>query len=145
MSWIDEVRTGVKNLDLSSKSIRHFSLLISAVAVVAAILMVWKGSVKTNSFYLIGFAIIFAIVGSLLPAIIRPIYKVWMGFAFSLGWIMTRILLSLIFYIIITPIGLILRLMGKDFLNIRAHKQVDSYWIKRSEQKTDAEQYKHLF
>ncbi|MBN1155673.1 hypothetical protein JXB12_12215, partial [candidate division KSB1 bacterium] len=129
MSWIEEVKTNIKGLDLSSRTIRQFSFLISAVALIVAVLMLWKGTAKMNAGYLIGFAVVFMVMGIVFPAILRPIYKVWMGFAFTLGWLMTRIILSIVFYVVITPIGLVMRLAGKDFLSLRIDKRVDSYWI----------------
>ena len=53
-----------------------------------------------------------------------------MIFSVILGWIMTRVILSIVFYLIITPIGLITRLLGEDFLELKKSK-VDSYWNQR--------------
>ena len=54
-----------------------------------------------------------------------------MGFALILGSIMTRVILSVLFYLVITPIGLISKLSGKDFLDLKFDKSVSSYWIPR--------------
>ena len=54
-----------------------------------------------------------------------------MIFAAILGWVMTRLILSILFYLIITPIGLITRLIGEDFLSLRDPNGSDSFWNHR--------------
>ena len=73
-------------------------------------------------------------MSSTLPFVLKPIYWIWMIFATILGWIMTRIILSLLFYVIITPIGLILRMFGKQFLELKYNKNVNTYWNYRESQ-----------
>mgnify|MGYP003330419467 CR=1 FL=1 len=70
-------------------------------------------------------------LGLIIPIILKPIYIVWMVFAVVLGWFMTRVILSLLFYVIITPIGLIMRAFGKDFLDIKKQALKGSYWNQR--------------
>ena len=55
---------------------------------------------------------------------------IWMAFAVVFGWVMTRIILSALFFFIITPIGIFTRLIGKDFLFLK-HRDENSYWNKR--------------
>ena len=54
-----------------------------------------------------------------------------MSFAVIIGWFMTRIILSLLFYLIITPIGLLAKIFTKDFLDLKKQAVNDSYWNKR--------------
>ena len=76
---------------------------------------------------------IFLFVGGLsIPIILKPIYIIWMIFATIMGWLMTRFILSLLFYGLITPISLIARLMGKKFIYLRGDKINNSYWNYRS-------------
>lgn len=62
----------------------------------------------------------------LIPNSLKPIYRGWMFFALILGWINTRILLALVFYLMITPMGLIMRLFGKNAMKNR-HDVSESY------------------
>ena len=66
----------------------------------------------------------------IIPIILKPIYILWMVFAVILGWVMTRVILSFLFYIVITPIGIISRILGKEFLDLKESKH-DSYWNHR--------------
>ena len=68
----------------------------------------------------------------------------WMVFAAILGWIMTRVILSLVFYLIITPIGLITKMIGEDFLAIKK-KNSDSYWNHRDSSKELYQDYEKQF
>jgi hypothetical protein len=68
-----------------------------------------------------------------------------MKFAFVLGWINTRILLGIFFYLILTPIGLIMRISGKDLIDQKIDKGAKSYWKKRERVPFDPAQYERLF
>ena len=79
----------------------------------------------------LGIASIFLVLGITNSKILTPIKKAWIKLGEILGKIIAPIVMGLIFFIIITPIGLLMRLVGKDFLNLKFNKN-DSYWIKRS-------------
>ena len=68
-----------------------------------------------------------------------------MKFAHVLGWINTRLLLGLFFYLVMTPVALVLRLAGKDLLQQRLDRSAKSYWVKREPAPTDPERYERLF
>lgn len=67
-------------------------------------------------------SIVLVCLGALLPYALRPLYQGWMRIGAVLGWINTRILLALCFYVLVFPLGLVMRLLGKDPL----HKYLDS-------------------
>jgi hypothetical protein len=62
-----------------------------------------------------------------LPRALQPIFKVWMRAGFVLGWINTRIILGIIFYVVFTPAGLVMRLMHKDPMRRQSQPDADSY------------------
>ena len=67
-----------------------------------------------------------------------------MAFAGVLGYINSRILLSLMFYLVIAPYGYVMRFFGRDILHRRGPRQ-DSYWIRRAKTRQPREQYERLF
>lgn len=71
-------------------------------------------------------------------------HRVWMRLAHALGWINSRILLSVMFYGIITPYGLVLRLLGRNPLRRRGPGQ-ESYWLPREKPRQPVEQFERLF
>ena len=79
----------------------------------------------------LGIASIFLVLGITNSKILTPIKKAWIKLGEILGKIIAPIVMGLIYFIIITPIGLLMRLVGKDVLNLKFNKN-DSYWIKRA-------------
>ena len=81
--------------------------------------------------YLILFSIIFLILGLLNAKILSPLNSIWIKFGEILGKIIAPIIMAIIYFIILTPISLIVRLFGKDLLGLKFTKQIKTYWIKR--------------
>ncbi len=77
------------------------------------------------------------LLGLIYPIALKPLFVLWMSFAASLGFIMTRIILGLIFFLIFSPIGLVFRLIKKDHLDEAIDPEAASYWRIR-----DAKPYK---
>ena len=79
----------------------------------------------------LGIASIFLVLGFINSKILTPVKKSWIKLGEILGKIIAPIVMGLIYFLIITPIGLLMRLVGKDVLNLKFNKN-DSYWIKRA-------------
>jgi len=73
-------------------------------------------------------ALLVGVPGLVVPAMMRPIYVTWMIAAFPIGWTVSHLLLGTIFYLVITPIGLLLRLLGHDPMNRRFDREATTYW-----------------
>ena len=73
---------------------------------------------------------IFLILGLLKSKLLTPLNKLWFRFGIFLGKIITPIIMGIIFFFVVTPIGLIMRLIGKDLLNLKYNKE-KSYWIEK--------------
>lgn len=69
--------------------------------------------------------------------LMKPIHIGWMTLAFVLGWFNTRLLLGVFYYLILTPIGVLMRLLGKDLLDQKIDRRAESYWKKRDLSKFD--------
>lgn len=79
--------------------------------------------------YMLGLAAFFAVPALVWPRFLGPVERVWMAFANLLSAVMTRVILTLTFFIVITPMGLIMRLFGKDLLGLRPDRTAASYWV----------------
>ena len=77
------------------------------------------------------FSLIFLILGALNSKILSPLNKLWFKFGLILGRIVSPIIMGIIFFLVVTPIGLIMRLLGKDVLNLK-YREIKSYWIEKS-------------
>lgn len=71
------------------------------------------------------------VLGGILPQALAPVHKGWMWVGHILGWINTRILLGIVFYGLITPIGIVFRLMGKDMMRQAFSEQSSTYRVVR--------------
>jgi len=81
-----------------------------------------------------------ALIGLAAPAVIKPIFVGLMYATFPIGWVMTHVLLGLLYYGVITPVGLVMRLAGRDGLTRRLDRAAPTYWIPR-EPITDKDRY----
>ena len=75
-------------------------------------------------------SLIFLVLGFVNSKILTPLNKLWFIFGIFLGKIISPIIMGIIFFLVVTPIGLIMRLIGKDILNLRYNKN-KSYWIEK--------------
>ena len=85
------------------------------------------------------------ILAALLPDLLGPVERVWMKIALLLSWVMTRVTLGVIFIVLFTPAGLILRLLGKDPLELRFRKEAATYWRPREAQDAYRERMERMF
>ena len=127
----------IKNISSTKKDIRKFSYLVGGILVIISLFLLWKGSTSFTLILGIGAGLI--IIGMIFPIILKPIYIAWMIFAVILGWIMTRVILTILFYLIVTPIALIAKIFRKRFLDLSFRTEADSYWNYRGEAVSDIE------
>ena len=126
-----------------SGELRKFGLLFAGVGAVLASVVWWK-DVAWWWIPALG-AGLFALSGLLAPSLLRPVYRPWMAFAGFLGWLNTKILLTLFFALVITPVGLVLRLFRRDLLEQRMGTSAESYWKQREDTVTDKSRFENLF
>ncbi len=107
---------------------RSFGLLFFIVFLIIGL---WplKNGLELNYIF-IGISIIFLILGLMNSKILTPLNKIWVKFGEFLGRIIAPIVMAIIYFFILTPISLILRIFGKDLLNLKFSKE-KSYWAKR--------------
>ena len=136
---IDEI----KNIKTEVIDLRKFGIIVGTVLLIIAGLLFWKEKESFQLFLAIG-TVLF-VTGIAIPFTLKPFYWVWMVFSIILGWFMTRVILSLLFYVILTPIGLIARLMGKQFLDLKLDHSKQSCWNMRTIDTFDTQNYEKQF
>lgn len=118
----------MSSINYTKKGVRHFSLLMGGILLVLTIITWW---IENQAYALLGMLTIsFLFAGILFPKFLYPLYKIWMGFSIIIGFIMSRIILTIIFFAAITPIGCIGRLFSKQFLKTRK-PVTTSFWNQR--------------
>jgi hypothetical protein len=80
-------------------------------------------------------SLIFILLGLLNSKILTPLNKIWFKFGIFLGKIISPLIMGIIFFLVVTPIGLIMRLLGKDLLNLK-YNENKSYWIEKNDPKS---------
>ena len=113
------------------KELRQFGLLVGAVFTVIGLWpLVFRG--ESLRLWAIGFGGLLIACGGVYPSVLTPVHKGWMWVGHILGWINTRILLSVVFYALVTPIGFVRRLMGKDTMRQAFAESSTTYRVVRS-------------
>ena len=118
----------------SQSSNRSFGMLFF---IVFLILSLWplKNGNNLNLYFLITSGI-FLILGAINSKLLTPLNKTWIKFGEILGLIIAPIVMSLVYFVILTPVSLIVRLFGKDLLGLKFIKENETYWIKRKKNLT---------
>ncbi len=132
-----------EHIKTGPSEIRKFGILFTVVFGLLASYLAWKGNAAWP--WLLGAAVLFLAAGLFFHAILRPMYIGWMKFAFVLGWINTRLILGIFFYLILTPVGLLMRLIGRDALHRKFDRKASTYWEKREPAEFKRERYERLF
>jgi succinate-acetate transporter protein len=118
----------------SQSSNRSFGILFFLVFL---ILSLWPLKSGNNlNFYFFVISVIFLILGALNSKLLSPLNKAWIKFGEILGLIIAPIVMSLVYFVILTPVSLIVRLFGKDLLGLKFIKENETYWIKRKKNLT---------
>lgn len=135
-----ELITEISHINSSKKECRKFGYSVGSVLLIIGLTLLYFG--KSSAVYFLSIAGILILLGFILPASLKPLQKIWMGISVILGSIMTRVILTFLFYIVVTPVAIIAKIAGKDFLNLKIEKEKKSYWIfrdKKEYNKTETE------
>jgi hypothetical protein len=121
----------IKNIKSDKKELKKFGLTIGTVLQLVGIVLLIYGNAIAPIFVIIGSVML--VISLTFPILLLPLQKIWMSLAVVLGFIMTRVILSVLFYLVITPINFISRIFSKDFLDLKIDKEKKSYWNLRDE------------
>ena len=122
------------NSKITIPSNRSFGLVFFVVFLIVAIWPLKSG--EDFRLWSLTLSIIFLILGVLNSRFLTPLNKLWIKFGFFLGAIVSPIIMGIVYFLVVTPIGLFMRLLGKDLLKKDKVKNVSTYWIKRDKQKS---------
>ena len=108
-------------------------------------ILLWRGHPYwTYRLWIIG-GVVFLAPALLFPTGLRPIFVVWTAIAERLNWIVSRLVLVLIFYILFTIISLIQKIIRRDPLDRQFPGNASTYWIDRSQEETNPKHFERLF
>ncbi|MFA7382059.1 MAG: SxtJ family membrane protein [Desulfurivibrionaceae bacterium] len=113
---------------IARKELRQFGCIVGGVF---SAIGLWPLIARTDlsRFWALAIGVILILLGGFFPRSLTRIYRGWMAVGHALGWINTRVILGLLYYLVITPMGLIMRLLGKDPLRRRFSGDLPSYRV----------------
>ena len=123
---------------------REFGLIVGAVFSALGLWWLYRGKFATAASVLtvVGSALI--LFGIVVPRVLAGPRKVWMKLAEGMAYVSSRVILALIFFLVLTPIGLIKRAMGWDPLHRRENPR-DSFWLPYPERQRDPRHYEKMY
>ena len=115
--------------DIKISSNRSFGIVFFVVFLIIALYpLIYSGEIRIWSAII---SLFFLILGLLNSKILSPFNKLWFKFGILLGKVISPIIMGIIFFLVVTPIGFIMRILRKDVLNLKYNKN-KSYWIEKN-------------
>ena len=119
--------------DVKISSNRSFGIVFFVVFLIIAFYpLINEESIRIWSLVI---SLIFLFLGLMNSKLLTPLNKVWFKFGLFLGKIVSPLVMGIVFFLVVTPIGLLMKLLGKDLLNLKK-KNVETYWIEKTEPKS---------
>ena len=113
----------------TTRDLRKFGLMVGGVFCLLGLLF-WLRH-KPFFWYLLVPGVPLVMLGAIWPQSLKWVYVFWMGLATTIGTVVSTILLTALFYVVVTPVGLVARAVGKDFLGLKLQPNAATYWIGR--------------
>ena len=117
--------------DIKISSNRNFGIVFFIVFLIIALYpLIFNENIRLWSLII---SLVFLILGLINSKILTPLNKAWMKFGLILGKIVSPLVMGIIFFFVVTPTGIIMRLLGKDLLNLKKNNK-STYWLKKNNQ-----------
>ena len=127
------------------KDIQSFSRVVGGAVVLLGGIAFYMTRSPYARYMFIGGGVV-TLLGVCAPNILRPLQRAWMMGAALLGWVMTRVILGVLFFAVLTPIGFFMRVFGMSFMNDGGREpNPASYWKPRERGVTSRERYEQQF
>ena len=136
-------RQEISKLPTDVVTLRKFGLMVGGVFAALGAFLLWRDF--SWPIVLVWIGVPLMVLGAVVPKLLRPIYIGWMSMALVLGAIVTRILLTIFFFVVITPVGLFFKLIGRDALHRKFDQDAATYWIDKEYPITDRSRYENFF
>ena len=114
------------------KELRTFGISLGVVCLIWAGILWWRGHTGAIP-YLIGASPVLILLGLVAPIALYPLHRVWMPVAKGIARALTWLLLTLAYYLVFTPFGIVMRMFGRDALHRKLEPASESYWEKRED------------
>ena len=123
------IKEELKLIDNSDNAVKKTGLTVGVVLLIISMLLWYLDKLTFIYFSTIGG--LFVILAVIAIPVLRPFHKLWMMLALLMGFVMSRVILTILYYFVLTPIGLIAKLIGTKFMPLTYDKNAITYWEKR--------------
>lgn len=122
---------------------RKFGLVVGGVFLALAALAWWRGASWFPVALAVGAPLV--VLGAVVPKWLRLVYQGWMFLAVIMGFVVTRIILVVFFFLVITPVALWFRLIGRDALHRKFDREAKTYWLEKEYPIADRTRFEKFF
>jgi Saxitoxin biosynthesis operon protein SxtJ len=133
----------IKNIKETKKDLRKFGITVGLALLVIAGILFWREKESFLYFGIVGLVLL--LTGLVFPVILKPLNKAWMTLAILMGWVMTRVILTILYYLVLTPLRFLAMLFRKNFLDLTIDKSAKSYWEVRTKTQIKPADYERQF
>lgn len=118
--------------DPSRREVRQFAFFwLPAICLVLAVVAAYRFESPGVAAGLVVVAVASVVLGALVPRVMRAVFIGWMGAAFPIGWLVSHVVIAAIYFLLITPMALVMRAAGRDPLARRFDRDAETYWVPR--------------
>ncbi len=133
----------ISSMKTDVKELRKFSIILFLAFCILGLIVVWrKGEL---GLVLCGVGLALLLCALTCPKFLIYPHKGWMTLSLILGFLMTHLILSLMYYLVFTPIGIVMKIFGRDILRRQFDKNGETYWVKREQKAYLRERYEKMF
>ncbi len=139
MSWIEDVAFELRAIDSRPRELRRFALVVGGALLAVAAWLAFRRGAAVPGAAVAAAAVALVGTGVAAPRALRPVHRAWMALGLTLGWVVSRTILTALFVLVVTPLGLARRLVARR----RPAPATESYWTPRARRR--APDYRKMY
>lgn len=133
----------IEQLPVNPRTLRNFGWLVGGVFLLLGCWFLYRN--KPVWPYLLAPGVLLVLGGLIVPASLKHVYIAWMTLGLALGFVVSNVILTIFYYLVVTPVGLIARLCGQDFLSLKRSPAAVSYWVMKPVAARAPQEYEQQF
>ena len=120
------------NLKPSAKDLKWFGVILALFFGLVGTLVLWKAESMKAAIILWSIGVGLCAIYYAIQPFRKPMYVGWMTLLFPIGWTISHLVLAIVYYLVLTPIGLVMKLIGRDAMQRKFEPQARTYWIEHN-------------
>jgi hypothetical protein len=137
------IKKEIDQLSINPRTLRKFGLLVGGVFLLLGCWFLYRN--KPVWPCLLAPGVLLVLGGLIVPGSLKHVYVAWMSLGLALGFVVSNVVLTIFYYLVMTPVGLIARLCGQDFLALKRNPAAASYWVMKPAGARRPQEYEQQF